>query len=94
MGGLGSVQPDGRGVVVGLELRWWDVADRAVQAVGVVPADPLDHANSTSSRRRQQRRSISSALKVPISDSAMALSYESATEPIEGVTPTSARRPV
>jgi hypothetical protein len=65
-----------------LVFGWWDVSDRGVQAVVVVPAGPLGG------------RCLTSVLNRPIVDSIVALSSASPTVPMEPVIPASIRAPL
>jgi hypothetical protein len=70
-----------------------DVADLAVQAGLVVSIDPVDDGGlklGPGPPRPVQLDQL--ALKVPLRASAMALSYESPTDPIEAAMPASVRR--
>jgi hypothetical protein len=66
-----------------------------VKTLFVVPRDPLEDRSLDLGRILPGACiSISSALKVPFRASAMALSYESATEPTDAEAPMSVNRSV
>lgn len=76
-------------------LGWRHIVERGVQAFFIVPRDPLDDRPlDLVDVLPGPCISINSALKVPFSASAMALSYESATEPTDAEAPISASRSV
>ena len=89
-------------VVGGFDFGWGDVVALVVEAFLVEPADlfaggdleVVEGPPMAAVGRERGRVAWSSVLNSPMTDSAMALSNESPTVPIDGEAPTSSRRSV